>query len=79
MIGETAAADCANYAPGTTMTKDEWINKFFDDLAARPNVRAFFWFNANKEADWRITSCPNPAAQNTYRARVSDLRYITRP
>ena len=47
---------------------------------ARPNVRAFFWFNQNNggEADWRITSCPNPAAQNAYRAGVASAQYVTR-
>lgn len=79
MIGETAAADCANYAPGTTMTKDQWISAFFNALDARPGVRAFYWFNELKEADWRISSCPNPAAKNAYRAGVSDPKYLTRP
>lgn len=47
----------------------------------RPGVRAFFWFNENKraEADWRITSCNAPAAQQAYRAGVADSRYVTRP
>jgi Glycosyl hydrolase family 26 len=81
MVAETAAADCANYAPGVTMTKDGWINKFFADMVPRPNIQAFFWFNDNKarEADWRITSCPNPAAQDAYMAGVANARYVTRP
>jgi hypothetical protein len=83
MIGETAAADCAHYAPGVTMTKDLWITSLFTEMGAfyRPNLRAFFWFNENKrsEADWRITSCNAPAAQEAYRAGVAGSRYVTRP
>lgn len=79
MIGETAAADCGNYAAGTTMTKDQWIDNLFNAMADRPAVRAFFWFNVNKEADWRISSCPNPAARDAYRAGVANPKYVTRP
>ena len=80
MIGETAAADCSNYAAGTTMTKAQWTTALFNAMAARPNVHAFFWFNQNNggEADWRITSCPTPAARDAYRAGVGDARYLTR-
>jgi hypothetical protein len=80
MVGETAAADCSNYAAGTTMTKDQWTTALFAAMAARPNVHAFFWFNQNNsgEADWRITSCPSPAAQNAYRAGVASTQYVTR-
>jgi beta-mannanase len=80
MVGETAAADCSNYAAGTTMTKAQWTTALFDAMAARPNVRAFFWFNQNNggEADWRITSCPNPAALDAYRAGVASAQYVTR-
>jgi hypothetical protein len=78
MVGETAAADCTHYATGVTMTKDAWITRFFTDLSTRPNIKAFFWFNENKEADWRITSCPSPASQNAYRAAVADVRFVTR-
>jgi hypothetical protein len=83
MVAETAAADCANYAPGATMTKAEWTASLFSEMAAnvRPNVRAFFWFNENKrgEADWRITSCNAPGAQDAYRAGVASSKYVTRP
>jgi hypothetical protein len=80
MVGETAAADCSNYAAGTTMTKAQWTTALFDAMSARANVRAFFWFNQNNggEADWRITSCPSPAALDSYRAGVASARYVTR-
>ena len=80
MVGETAAADCSNYAAGTTMTKAQWTTALFNAMAARPNVHAFFWFNQNNsgEADWRITSCPSPAARDAYRAGVASAQYVTR-
>lgn len=81
MIAETAAADCTNGFVGATRTKDQWINELFGLLPSRPAVRAFFWFNDNKagESNWTITSCPNPAAQNAYRAGVAEVRYVSRP
>jgi len=81
MVAETAAADCTNYVAGATHTKDQWINDLFTTLANRPAVRAFTWFNENKtgEANWTITSCPSPAAQNAYKTGVSNPRYVTRP
>jgi hypothetical protein len=83
MIGETAAADCSNYAPGVTMNKAQWTASLFSEMAAdvHPGVRALFWFNENKraEADWRITSCNAPTAQQAYRAGIGDSRYVTRP
>jgi hypothetical protein len=83
MIGETAAADCGNYAPGVTMDKALWIATLFAEMAVdvRPGVRAFFWFNENKktEADWRINSCNAPAAQTAYRAGIASPRFVTRP
>jgi hypothetical protein len=81
MIAETAAADCNNRFSGATRTKDQWISELFGLLPSRPAVRAFFWFNDNKpgESDWTIASCPNPAAQNAYRAGVAQARYVARP
>ena len=78
MIGETAAADCSHYAAGVTMTKDQWIADLFLQMSKRPNLRAFFWFNINKEADWRITSCDAPLSQINYQAGVASTKYATR-
>jgi hypothetical protein len=80
MVAETSAADCASYFPGATRTKAQWIGDLFGEVASRPAIRALFWFNENKwsEADWRITSCPNPEALMAYRAGVADPRYVGR-
>lgn len=78
MISETAAADCSNYLNGTGLTKDQWIKLFFNAFPTRPAIKAFFWFNENKEADWRISSCPNPAALEAYRTGIANPRFKTR-
>lgn len=80
MVGETAAADCNNYAAGTTMTKAQWTTALFAAMGERPNVHAFFWFNQSNggEADWRISSCPSPAARDAYRAGVASPQFVTR-
>ena len=36
--------------------KAAWITDMFHSLAAQPNIKAFVWFDANKEEDWRIDS-----------------------
>jgi hypothetical protein len=78
MIGETAVADCANYVAGATDTKDQWIREFFAALKLRPAVRAFYWFEIDKEADWRVGSCPRPAALNAYKRGISGPRFLSR-
>lgn len=78
MVAETAAADCSHYFAGVTHTKDQWIYSLFAELAVRPAVRAFYWFNIDKEADWRVDSCPNPAALDAFRQGVADSRFLSR-
>jgi beta-mannanase len=78
MVAETAAADCSNYYCGTAYTKNQWINDLFAMMNARTAIKAFFWFEDNKEADWRIISCPNPQARDAYRTSVGASRYVTR-
>ncbi len=42
-------------------------------LSANPDIRAFVWFNFNKETDWRIES--SSAARTAFAAGVADPRY----
>ena len=77
-LAETATADCANYIAGATHTKGQWIREFFTTLKPRPAVRAFYWFNVDKEADWRLASCPRPAALNANKHGVSSSRFLSR-
>jgi hypothetical protein len=80
MISETSAADCNNYAPDRTMIRSQWIRRLFEAMAARPAVRAFFWFNENKpaEANWTINACPNPGGRRAYQVGVAHPRFLTR-
>lgn len=50
--------------------KAQWIQAFFAMLKANPDIKAFFWFNLNKETDWRIAS--STSAQAAFAAGVSD-------
>jgi beta-mannanase len=66
MIAETASAEAGG-------SKAAWITDFFAELAARPQIKGFVWFNHNKEADWRIES--SDAARLAFAAGVADPRY----
>ncbi len=74
MIAETAAADSTHSDPAYGMTRAEWINALFDAIEARPNVRAFIWFNIDKEADWRVEADPESLA--TFRDRLLGGPYL---
>jgi hypothetical protein len=66
VIGETASAEAGG-------SKAAWINQFFATLAAHPEVRAFLWFNLNKETDWRIES--SPAATQAFAQGIANPRF----
>jgi beta-mannanase len=66
MIGETASAEAGG-------DKAAWIHGLFDAMERRPAIRAFVWFNHDKETDWRIQS--SARAQEAFAQRVADDRY----
>ena len=68
MISEVASAEEGG-------SKAAWIRGFFASLAKEPAVRAFVWFDWNKETDWRIQS--SSAAERAFAAGVADPRYGT--
>ncbi len=53
--------------------KAQWIQQFFSMLGANPRVKAFVWFNLNKETDWRIES--SSGAQSAFATGVANPRY----
>ena len=67
MIGETSSAEAGG-------NKAAWIDEFFSFLRANADIKAFVWFNFNKETDWRIES--SPAAQSAFARGVADPRYV---
>lgn len=68
VIGETASAEQGG-------NKAQWINQFFSLMAATPAIKAFVWFNYNKETDWRIES--SSAARAAFAAGVASSRYVS--
>lgn len=49
MIAETASTESGG-------DKAAWIRDAFASLSSHPDVRAFLWFDYDKETDWRIES-----------------------
>ena len=68
VIGETSSSEVGG-------SKAQWIQQFFSMLAANPDVKAFLWFNLNKENDWRIES--SGAAQAAFAAGIADSRFVS--
>jgi beta-mannanase len=66
MIGETASVEQGG-------SKPDWITAKFAQLAIHPEIKAFVWFNQNKEADWRIESS-DPSRQS-FATGVANPRY----
>ncbi|HEX8831091.1 MAG TPA: hypothetical protein VF705_08010, partial [Longimicrobium sp.] len=50
IIGEFATQE------GTAGQKAQWITDAYAKMRANPRVVGAVWFNANKEADWRVES-----------------------
>ncbi len=55
MIGETASTEQGG-------KKEQWIANAFQTIKAFPQIKAFIWFNINKETNWRIDSCEDSLA-----------------
>ena len=55
MISEVSS----NEAGGS---KADWITDMFKQMYNTPRIRAFIWFNYDKENDWRIQSSPSASA-----------------
>jgi hypothetical protein len=59
MIGEFGSCEAGPYEqPG--QTKVAWINDTFDQIRSSnySRIQAFYWFDINKECDWRVNSSP---------------------
>lgn len=62
MLGEVASSEVAG-------DKAAWIADFFAALRRHPQIRAFVWFEHDKETDWRIRS--SEAARNAFAAGIA--------
>lgn len=63
MLGEVASSEAGG-------DKASWIADFFAAMRRRPEIRAFVWFDHDKETDWRITS--SETARSAFAAGVAD-------
>jgi hypothetical protein len=63
IIGEFATQE------GTAGQKAQWITDAFNRMRANPRIAGCIWFNASKEADWRVQSSPTALA--AYQAAVT--------
>lgn len=51
LLGEVASAEAGG-------DKAAWITDLFTEIASRPQVIGFVWFEVDKEVDWRVRSSP---------------------
>jgi endoglucanase len=63
IIGEFATQE------GSAGEKAQWIADAYQRLRANPRVVGAVWFNANKEADWRVDS--SPASLQAFQAAMA--------
>ena len=70
LLTEVAATEVGGF-------KEQWITHFFDELARRPDIIGFVWYERVKESDWRIVS--SEAARSAFAAGVADPRYDWSP
>jgi hypothetical protein len=60
MIGEFG---CSSTGETSGKDKPTWITDTFDQLNNNyPQIKAFIWFNLNKETDWRFSTTPQSTA-----------------
>lgn len=55
-------------------SKSAWITDAFQSMSTYPELRAFVWFNQDKEADWRIES--SITSQAAFAAGVANSRFL---
>jgi endoglucanase len=63
IIGEFASQE------GAAGQKAQWITDAYAKMRANPRVVGAVWFNANKEADWRVES--SPASLQAFQAAMA--------
>lgn len=69
MVSEMGSAEAGG-------SKANWITSAYGtEVANMPRIKALIWFNANREADWRITS--STTAKNAFRTAVANSKYAT--
>ncbi|RKY31505.1 MAG: hypothetical protein DRP68_04895 [Candidatus Omnitrophota bacterium] len=70
MLGEFASSEGE--------LKDEWIREAFQKIKDKyPQIKAFYWFNIDKERDWRVNS--SPEALTTFKEAIGVSYFTSHP
>ena len=78
MIGEFASCEASSHDL-SGQTKPAWITNAFERIGSSDyaQIQAFYWFNINKECDWRVNS--SPESLTAFQAAISDpAQFISR-
>jgi len=69
MVSETACA------PNDGGSKPQWITDAYASIENNywMRLKAIFWFQENKEKDWRVQSSPSPNSLQAYQEAVGDI------
>ena len=72
MIGEFASCEASAHEEEAGKTKPAWITNVFARMQdpAYSELRAFYWFQIDKECDWRVDS--TPASLAAFRSAIAD-------
>jgi hypothetical protein len=80
MIAESGAGDADNnpkkYRPGNSYRNnpEKWINTYFDTMEQKATrVKAFVWFNIDRERVWKIQE--SPVKIKVFKKRLRNKRY----
>jgi hypothetical protein len=78
MIGEFASCEASPYEQ-PDQTKAAWITNAFERIKSGDydQVRAFYWFQINKECDWRINS--TSSSLNAFQMAMTDPYFTSHP
>ena len=56
-------------------TKAQWLTEAFDKIKNDyPKIRAFYWFQVNKEHDWRLNETPE--AWDVFKQAMQDPVFV---
>lgn len=78
MIGEFASCEAGPYEQAG-QTKSAWITNASERMQSSDyaQVQAFYWFNINKECDWRVNS--SPQSLSAFQASMTSPYFTSHP
>jgi hypothetical protein len=78
MLGEFASCEASPHDL-EGQHKAEWIKNAFERIASPDfgKIKAFHWFQINKECDWRVNS--SDSAKVAFKAALKNKRFISNP